>query len=146
MKEFIKLLKANKRSVLEFLSATYPFSITELDKYADHLDWYEVGANENILWDIEFVRKFKKNASNYNSFYSNKTVSWKLEYLLELDPCHKKNLAGTYEHNSIRIYDQCGLTKESILKHISIWYWTGLSQIKNLRLTFGQKKYKQHLP
>ena len=132
MKEFIKLLKANKRNVLEFLSATYPFSITELDKYTDHLDWYQVGANENILWDLEFVRKFKKNASNYNSFYSNKTVSWKLEYLLELDPCHKKNLAGTYEHNSIRIYDQCGLTKESILKHISIWYWTGLSQIKNL--------------
>ena len=61
MKEFIKLLKENKRSVLEFLSATYPFSITELDKYADHLDWYQVGGNENILWDLELVRKFKKN-------------------------------------------------------------------------------------
>lgn len=41
------------------ISREYPFSLDQLEKYADRLDWDEVSRNGEICWTIPMLEKFK---------------------------------------------------------------------------------------
>ena len=42
------------------VSGDFPFSETQLEKYADKLDWKEVSGNTNIFWSVQMLEKFKR--------------------------------------------------------------------------------------
>lgn len=55
------------------LSSEFPFSLEQLEKYADRLDWEMVSGNKNIFWTVAMLEKFKnrihwdKLANSYNA-------------------------------------------------------------------------------
>jgi len=57
--QIVQHLLRHKEFALNVLSSSYPFSVTELRKYADILDWFEVSANENIYWTESLFNEFE---------------------------------------------------------------------------------------
>lgn len=42
------------------ISGNFPFSESQLEKYADKLDWKEVSGNTNIFWSSQMLEKFSR--------------------------------------------------------------------------------------
>ena len=41
------------------ISKEHPFSLDQLEKYADRIDWEELSCNGNVFWTIPMLEKFK---------------------------------------------------------------------------------------
>lgn len=78
MKEIDRIVQhllRHKEFALNVLSSSYPFSITELRKYADILDWFEVSANENIYWTESLFNEFESMIS-VDGLRGNESFPW----------------------------------------------------------------------
>lgn len=61
-----------------FISYGYKFTISDLHKYSDLIDWDEISENNEIDWDINLIETFIGNW-NWENLCSNKKINWTTE-------------------------------------------------------------------
>jgi len=58
-KNIISLFLRHPDFFIEIVSTRYPFTISQLKKYKDWLDWNKISNNININWTAEILNEFK---------------------------------------------------------------------------------------
>ena len=61
------------------ISKKHPFSLDQLEKYADRIDWEELSCNGNVFWTIPMLEKFKSRL-NWRKLINNYSLrNWDVE-------------------------------------------------------------------
>ena len=61
------------------ISKEHPFSLDQLEKYADRIDWEELSCNGNVFWTIPMLEKFKSRL-NWRKLINNYSLrNWDVE-------------------------------------------------------------------
>ena len=61
------------------ISREHPFSLEQLEKYADRIDWEELSCNGNVFWTIPMLEKFKSRL-NWRKLINNYSLrNWDVE-------------------------------------------------------------------
>ena len=83
------LLLKHPEFPIKHLSASYPFSIAQIRKYKEALNWYYIHTNCLIPWSIDFIEEFKDylfffdplNSQEPYWIHTNSSIPWSLELL-----------------------------------------------------------------
>ena len=63
------------------ISKEHPFSLDQLEKYADRIDWEELSCNRDVFWTIPMLEKFKSRL-NWRKLINNYSLrNWDVEAL-----------------------------------------------------------------
>ena len=61
------------------ISKKHPFSLDQLEKYADRIDWEELSCNGDVFWTIPMLEKFKSRL-NWRKLINNYSLrNWDVE-------------------------------------------------------------------
>ena len=95
------------------ISKEHPFSLDQLEKYADRIDWEELSCNGNVFWTIPMLEKFKSRL-NWRKLINNYSLrNWDVEAFFR----KYEDRIPVSDFKDSRLWDELVEKKEIELRH-----------------------------
>lgn len=121
------------------ISKKHPFSLDQLEKYADRIDWEELSCNRDVFWTIPMIEKFKSRL-NWSKIARNMS-----EEKLSVEMLEKFKDIWDWDE-----YSDCGsLTEEIVGRFADRLNWRKLINnysLRNWDVEAFFRKYEDRIP
>ncbi len=134
--KIIRHLLRHKEFARSALSISYPFSIDELRKYSDKLEWEWISTNPNILWSEPMYNEFE-NKIILEALKDNDSFPWTEEFIDKhiMDFFYEMDEEFGVMKSDFGSNEGLPWSESFIDKYIEHWDWNQLSTNRGIPFT-----------